>query len=74
MEILHRLQLFTQGNEVNKFSIFMIGIPVYNCNEGGFDANLSQIGRLLMEMEILETQWNGVQFDILVTSFTFTYI
>ena len=27
-----------------------------------------------MEMEILETQWNGVQFDILVTSFTFTYI
>ena len=27
-----------------------------------------------METEILETQWNSVQFDILVTSFTFTYI
>ena len=24
MEILHRLQLFTQGNEVNKFSVFII--------------------------------------------------
>ena len=42
--------------------------------KGAWITNLSQIGLLLMEMEILETQWNGVQFDILVTSFTFTYI
>ena len=41
---------------------------------GAWIAISSQIGLLLMETEILETQWNGVQFDILVTSFTFTYI
>ena len=39
---------------------------------GAWIAISSQIRLLLMEMEILETQWNGVQFDILVTSFTFT--
>ena len=41
---------------------------------GAWIAISSQIGLLLMETEILETQWNSVQFDILVTSFTFTYI
>ena len=41
---------------------------------GAWIAILSQIGLLLMEMEILEAQCNdGVQFDILVTSFTFNY-